>query len=72
MKISGEILSEINCLQEKDSKDFLTELIVFEKSIIFKQMPQYQDKINRMISKYVLEKEDDQTEAIEEVISAKD
>lgn len=72
MKISEEILSEITCLQEKDSKDFLLELVVFEKSIISKQMPQYQDKITRMISKYVPENEDVQVESKEEDKSAKD
>lgn len=72
MKISEEILSEITCLQEKDSKDFLLELVVFEKSIISKQMPQYQDKITRMISKYVPENEVVQIESKEEENSAKD
>lgn len=53
MKISEEILSEITCLKDKESKEFLMELIVFEKSIIFKSMPQYKDKISKMISKYI-------------------
>lgn len=70
MKISEEIWSEINCLQQKESQDFLRELIIFENSIISKPMPQYQDKITKMISKFITEGEVDQEEAREEVASA--
>ena len=71
MKISEEIWSEINCLQEKESQDFLRELIIFENSIVSKPMPQYQDKITKIISKFITEEEVAQEEPKEEVNDAK-
>lgn len=69
MKISEEILSEITCLKDKESQEFLMELMVFEKSIIFKSMPQYKDKISKMMSKYI--DEDKESKVEEEDTDAK-